>query len=71
MKRCKQGGFITLLLVSVLLVGTLIASFGNFKVLFYQIKRAQNEVQARKAHWLAEGGLECTYSYLRQIDKTV
>ncbi|MEZ8036545.1 hypothetical protein [Vibrio crassostreae] len=71
MKRCKQGGFITLLLVSVLLIGTLIASFGNFKVLFYQIKRAQNEVLARKEHWRSEGGLECTYSYLLELDKTI
>ncbi|WP_299691779.1 hypothetical protein [uncultured Vibrio sp.] len=71
MNRSQQQGLITLLLVSVLLIGALIASFGSFRTVFYQIKRAQNEVQARQAHWRSEGGLECTYSYLLELDKTI
>ncbi|MGR5336599.1 hypothetical protein ACPV5I_14340 [Vibrio gigantis] len=67
----KQQGAITLMLVSILLIGVLIVSLGSFKVTFYQIKRAQNEVQARKEHWRSEGGLECTYSYLLELDKTI
>ena len=61
----KQQGAITLLLVSILLVGVLIVSLGSLKATFYQIKRAQNEVQARKDHWQAEGGLECAYSIMK------
>lgn len=71
MKSDKQQGAITLMLVSILLIGVLIVSLGSFKVTFYQIKRAQNEVQARKEHWQVEGGLECTYAYLLELDKTV
>ncbi|MGR5000623.1 hypothetical protein [Vibrio celticus] len=67
----KQQGAITLMLVSILLIGVLIVSLGSFKVTFYQIKRAQNEVLARKEHWQAEGGLECTYSYLLEFGKTI
>ncbi|GMM90071.1 type II secretion system protein [Vibrio fortis] len=67
----QQRGAITLLLVSILLVGVLIVSLGSFKTTYYQIKRAQNEVQARKDHWQAEGGLECTFSYLRETGKQV
>ncbi|CDT51160.1 conserved hypothetical protein [Vibrio coralliirubri] len=67
----KQQGAITLMLVSILLIGVLIVSLGSFKVTFYQIKRAQNEVLARKEHWQAEGGLECTYSYVLELDKTI
>lgn len=67
----QQRGAITLLLVSILLVGVLIVSLGSFKTTYYQIKRAQNEVQARKEHWQAEGGLECTFSYLRETGKQV
>ncbi|MCG9632781.1 hypothetical protein [Vibrio sp. Isolate30] len=60
----KQNGAVTLLLVSILLIGVLIVSLGSFKTTYYQIKRAQNEVQARKDHWNAEGGLECGISVI-------
>lgn len=53
----KQRGAITLLVSSVILVVTLIFSLGSYKSIFYQIKRAQNEIEARKGHWAAEGEL--------------
>lgn len=53
----KQIGATTLLITSILLSITLIATLGSYKNLFYQIKRAQNEVKARQVHW-AKGGIE-------------
>lgn len=70
MMRLKQSGAVTLLLVSILLIGVLIVSLGSFKTTFYQIKRAQNEVQARKDHWVAEGGLECGISVIIEGSST-
>lgn len=70
MIRLKQNGAVTLLLVSILLIGVLIVSLGSFKTTFYQIKRAQNEVQARKDHWIAEGGLECGLSVIIENSST-
>ncbi|CDT81220.1 Conserved hypothetical protein [Vibrio coralliirubri] len=70
MMRLKQNGAVTLLLVSILLIGVLIVSLGSFKTTFYQIKRAQNEVQARKDHWIAEGGLECGLSVMIENSST-
>ena len=67
----KQRGVVTLLITSALLIGALVMTLGTYRSVFHQIKVAQNEVEGRKAHWLAEGGLECTYSYLHQLDKTV
>nr|VVV03227.1 hypothetical protein AW0309160_00595 [Aliivibrio wodanis] len=58
----KQRGAITLLVSSVILVVTLIFSLGSYKSIFYQIKRAQNEIEARKGHWAAEGGVECAFT---------
>ena len=40
----------------------LLFSLASYKNLFYQIKRSQNEVLAKQAHWQAEGGLECAFS---------
>ncbi|MFA0195540.1 hypothetical protein AB4454_12595 [Vibrio artabrorum] len=67
----KQCGVVTLLITSVLLMAALVVTLGTYRSVFHQIKVAQNEVEGRKAHWLAEGGLECTYSYLRELDKTI
>ncbi|HIF9232366.1 TPA: hypothetical protein ACX6QG_002634 [Photobacterium damselae] len=67
MNRYHQQGMSTLLITSMLLVVALIFSLASYKNLFYQIKRTQNEVLARQAHWAAEGGLECAYSTLRTI----
>ncbi|WP_318401800.1 hypothetical protein [Photobacterium leiognathi] len=58
----------TLLITSLLLIVALLFSLASYKNLFYQIKRTQNEVLARQAHWVAEGGLECGFSYLKESD---
>lgn len=61
----KQQGAAALLVVSVLLVAALMMSLGSYKSLFYQIKRANNQIEARQEHWRAEGGLECFYSLVQ------
>lgn len=63
MKNQRQLGATTLLVTSVLLIAALVVTLGSYRTLFYQIKRAQNEVSARQQHWIAEGGLECLYSH--------
>jgi hypothetical protein len=62
----SQKGMATLLVTSMLLVVSLLFSLASYKNVFYQIKRTQNEVLARQAHWLAEGGLECGYSVVKK-----
>ncbi|KGK17055.1 hypothetical protein [Vibrio navarrensis] len=62
MMRQYQQGIATLLITSILLSVALVITLGSYKTLFYQIKRAQNEVKSRQDHWLAEGGLECIYT---------
>lgn len=64
-RKSKRKGAVTLLATSVLVTAALIMSLASYKVLFYQIKRAQNEIKARQAHWLAEGGIECGYAYIQ------
>ena len=64
----KNRGLATLLITSLLLVASLLVVLGSYKGLFYQVKRAQNEVQARKDHWAAEGGLECVYTKAKQLN---
>lgn len=59
-----QKGFVTLAITSVLLVIALGYSLSSYRSVFYQIKVASNEVQARKDHWQAEGGLECAFSHI-------
>ncbi|WP_159064988.1 hypothetical protein [Thaumasiovibrio subtropicus] len=59
----KQRGAMSLLITGMLLVGALLFSLGSAKNVFYQTKRAQNEVEARKDHWAAEGGLECAFTH--------
>ena len=61
-----QHGAITLLITSVLLLCALILTLGSYRSIFYQIKRAQNEVVARQQHWQAEGGLECAFTKVYQ-----
>ncbi|EKF9799092.1 hypothetical protein O1D18_002685 [Vibrio cholerae] len=65
MMRQYQQGIATLLITSILLSVALVVTLGSYKNLFYQIKRAQNEVKARQQHWEAEGGLECLFSYIK------
>lgn len=61
----NQKGMATLLITSMLLCVSLLFSLASYKNVFYQIKRTQNEVLARQAHWKAEGGLECGYAMLQ------
>jgi len=58
----SQKGMATLLVTAMLLVVSLLFSLASYKNAFYQIKRTQNEVLARQAHWRAEGGVECAIS---------
>ncbi len=55
-------GYMTLTLTSVILIAALMLILGSHKQVFFQIKRAQNEVKSRQDHWVAEGGLECIYA---------
>ncbi|AJR09762.1 hypothetical protein C9J03_09570 [Photobacterium gaetbulicola] len=55
----KQRGLTTLLVTTMILLISSVLSLASYKNVFYQIKRTQNEVLARQAHWLAEGGMEC------------
>ncbi|MBG0755975.1 hypothetical protein [Vibrio cidicii] len=66
MMRQYQQGVATLLITSILLSVALVITLGSYKTLFYQIKRAQNEVKSRQEHWLAEGGLECLFTYVKE-----
>ncbi|MCD9545043.1 hypothetical protein GLP24_09305 [Photobacterium carnosum] len=66
MNKHQQSGMTTLLITSMLLIVALLFSLASYKNLFYQIKRTQNEVLARQAHWAAEGGLECGFVELKQ-----
>lgn len=65
MKQAQQGA-VTLLITTLLLVLALVVALGSYRSLFFQIKRAQNEVQARQQHWRAEGGLECAFSTVKE-----
>lgn len=66
MNKHQQSGMTTLLITSMLLIVALLFSLASYKNLFYQIKRTQNEVLARQAHWVAEGGLECGFSAIKK-----
>ncbi|AUI85447.1 hypothetical protein BS333_03100 [Vibrio azureus] len=57
----RQSGAVILVTVSALLIAMLMMLMGAYRSLWYQIKRANNEIQSRQAHWIAEGGLECAY----------
>lgn len=58
----SQNGMATLLVTAMLLIVSLLFSLASYKNVFYQIKRTQNEVLARQAHWQAEGGVECAFA---------
>ena len=67
----KQQGMATLLITSVLLLVVLLFSLASYKNLFYQIKRSQNEVLARQAHWQAEGGIECLWTIFNKSKEII
>ena len=58
----RSEGYITLTITSFILLAALILVMGSYKQVFFQIKRAQNEVKSRQDHWIAEGGLECGFA---------
>ncbi|MGF1723144.1 hypothetical protein [Photobacterium nomapromontoriensis] len=62
-----QNGMATLLVTVMLLVVSLLFSLASYKNVFYQIKRTQNEVLIRQAHWTAEGGLECGFALVNDL----
>ncbi|WP_259556973.1 hypothetical protein [Vibrio harveyi] len=66
----NQQGAAALLVVSVLLVAALMMSLGSYKSLFYQIKRANNQIESRQEHWLAEGAVECAWAQFK-LSKSV
>ena len=55
----KQRGAATLLVAVLLLAAALVISLASYKGVFFQAKRAQNEIEARQLHWKGEGRLEC------------
>lgn len=57
----QQHGASLMLITSLLLAASLMVVMGSYKGVFYQIKRSHNEIESRKAHWLAEGGLDCVF----------
>ena len=61
----RQQGAVTLLLTSLLLVVILLLTLGSYRITFHQIKIGQNELTARRLHWMAEGAIECLFTYLR------
>ncbi len=63
----KQQGALTLLSTVLLLVACLILSIASYKNVFFQAKRAQNEVASRQAQWMAEGGLECAFANIQAL----
>ncbi|WP_104401934.1 hypothetical protein [Vibrio penaeicida] len=61
----RSEGYITLTITSFILLAALILVMGSYKQVFFQIKRAQNEVKSRQDHWVAEGGLECGFASIK------
>lgn len=68
-RRGNNTGLSVLTITIILSVVSLTYSLTAYRGIFYQIKVAKNELQARQAHWKAEGGLECAFHYITQHDK--
>ncbi|QIA62649.1 hypothetical protein GT360_03595 [Vibrio astriarenae] len=64
--RKKQSGAAVLFVVTALLLAVLIMLLGSYKSLYFRIKRANNHIESRQEHWLAEGALECTFAKVQQ-----
>lgn len=67
--RFRQGGAASLLITSLLLLLILVVTLSSYKRVFYQIKRAQNEVLAQQQFWLTESVLECAFSIISIMKK--
>lgn len=65
-KHNKQRGAAVLLIAALLLAASLIISLVSYKSVFFQAKRAQNEIEARQLHWKGEGRLECVMAKVVQ-----
>ncbi len=65
--RKYQDGVAALLVTCLLLAASLVIVLTSYRNVFYQIKRAQNEVTSRQQHWLAEGALECGWAQFKPI----
>ncbi|OEF28580.1 hypothetical protein [Vibrio rumoiensis] len=61
-RKHKQQGAATLLVAALLLLAALVITLASYKSVFFQAKRAQNEIEARQNQWALEGGLECVYT---------
>lgn len=62
----QQRGLVILIVSSILLMAALVMSLVLFRGVFFQIKQAQNQIKLSQTHWLAEGGLACLYSQIKQ-----
>jgi hypothetical protein len=60
-----QAGHVTLLVTSLLLILALVLTLASYRGTLFQIKQANNELEARQSHWIAEGGLECLYGQIK------
>lgn len=65
-RRKYSSGVVTLTVSIMLLIVGGFMFFKTANATFYQSKRFQNELIAKKAQWIAEGGLECAFT----INKT-
>ncbi|WP_105903084.1 hypothetical protein [Vibrio gangliei] len=63
----SQQGAATLLTAVLLLAAALVVSLASYKSVFFQGKRAQNEIEARQLHWKGEGRLECVFAKLVDV----
>ncbi|MDF2154222.1 hypothetical protein [Vibrio sp. CAU 1672] len=66
--KYRESGIATLLVTGVLLMVTLVVVLGAYRGVFFQIKRAQNEVKSRQQHWLAEGAIECGWAQYKALN---
>ncbi|KDM91886.1 hypothetical protein [Photobacterium galatheae] len=68
--RPDMQGMATLLITSMMLSVAMVFVLSSAGTTLYQVKRAQNSVLSRQAHWLAEGGLICAFHQFQAQLKT-
>ncbi|MDO6704686.1 hypothetical protein [Photobacterium sp. 1_MG-2023] len=66
----NQYGVATLLMTGLVLAVAMMFVMSRYSTTLYQVKRAQNTVLSRQAHWLAEGGLACGFEWLHGMIQT-
>lgn len=67
--RYAQQGVTTLFMTSLLLSAALVISLGHYRGVYFQVKQVQNQLEASRAHWQAEGAIECAYAYIQRDGK--